>query len=523
VLEDGGPSAAHTWTYDHLDRLITADLPGSGPPLTFDHYTNDDLKHIVHGNGATTDYTYFPEGPIERITVKNSGGSPLLDLQYQLDATLNIDAILEAHEPGTGPYIYDYEYDGLDRLIGAQYPTALGLPPSESFAYDPAGNREDPSDPDAYAYDANNRITASPAKAYTFDEDGSVSRITGSSRVEGFTFDKKNRLRAWTDGTSSASYLYDPFGRRVRKLVNGIETWFVWDGGHLVAEYESSGVRTSRYSYGGGFAPIEIGTSTQFGESVYEVHSDHLDSPRMLSGVSSALDWRLSYLAFGQSVSLVDLGVTFMPRLPGQHEDTELGLHYNRFRYYDPSAGRYISGDPLGQLGEANLYPYARNLPTVVIDPLGLVDLNFFAVDDEFHAAGEKIPSKDDEISVVGHGFTDTMEDRSGSRLDPERLAELIKELEKYRPGMPVRLYSCYTGQDPEGFAKKLADALGRNDVEAPDDYIHLFEDGTTVIAPLRVADDPDSGVHPTKRGKFNRFSPTPAPPAPKPPRIGAP
>jgi hypothetical protein len=50
--------------------------------------------------------------------------------------------------------VYDYGYDGIDRLTSAQYPTALGLPASESFAYDASGNREDPSDPNAYAYDA---------------------------------------------------------------------------------------------------------------------------------------------------------------------------------------------------------------------------------------------------------------------------------------------------------------------------------------------------------------------------------
>jgi YD repeat-containing protein len=46
-------------------------------------------------------------------------------------------------------HIYDYAYDGADRLTSAQYPTALGLLASENFAYDPAGNREDPTDPNA--------------------------------------------------------------------------------------------------------------------------------------------------------------------------------------------------------------------------------------------------------------------------------------------------------------------------------------------------------------------------------------
>ncbi|MFP1787759.1 RHS repeat-associated core domain-containing protein, partial [Lonsdalea quercina] len=51
--------------------------------------------------------------------------------------------------------------------------------------------------------------------------------------------------------------------------------------------------------------------------------------------------------------------------------DSESGLCYNRFRYYDPAGGGYISPDPIGVLGGDNLYAYAPN-PLTWIDPLGL-------------------------------------------------------------------------------------------------------------------------------------------------------
>ncbi|WP_274541161.1 RHS repeat-associated core domain-containing protein [Escherichia sp. MOD1-EC7003] len=38
-------------------------------------------------------------------------------------------------------------------------------------------------------------------------------------------------------------------------------------------------------------------------------------------------------------------------RFPGQYEDEESGLYYNRFRYYDCSSGQYISPDPIGLCG----------------------------------------------------------------------------------------------------------------------------------------------------------------------------
>ena len=58
-------------------------------------------------------------------------------------------------------------------------------------------------------------------------------------------------------------------------------------------------------------------------------------------------------------------------RFQGQYFDIETGLHYNRFRYFDPDIGRFISQDPIGLHGGNNLYQYAPN-PSGWVDPLGL-------------------------------------------------------------------------------------------------------------------------------------------------------
>jgi RHS repeat-associated protein len=57
---------------------------------------------------------------------------------------------------------------------------------------------------------------------------------------------------------------------------------------------------------------------------------------------------------------------------PGQYYDQETGLHYNYFRYYDPSTGRYITSDPIGLDGGLNTYLYANANPTNGVDPNGL-------------------------------------------------------------------------------------------------------------------------------------------------------
>lgn len=50
----------------------------------------------------------------------------------------------------------------------------------------------------------------------------------------------------------------------------------------------------------------------------------------------------------------------------------EIGLYYNRFRYYNPRTGSYISKDPIGLAGNnPNLYAYTYDTYTG-IDSFGL-------------------------------------------------------------------------------------------------------------------------------------------------------
>ncbi|EFR3167730.1 hypothetical protein H1417_004481, partial [Salmonella enterica] len=53
-----------------------------------------------------------------------------------------------------------------------------------------------------------------------------------------------------------------------------------------------------------------------------------------------------------------------------QQYDEESGLYYNRYRYYNPEQGRYITQDPIGLAGGLNTYAYVKN-PLSYIDPLG--------------------------------------------------------------------------------------------------------------------------------------------------------
>ncbi|WP_024470282.1 RHS repeat-associated core domain-containing protein [Treponema pedis] len=71
----------------------------------------------------------------------------------------------------------------------------------------------------------------------------------------------------------------------------------------------------------------------------------------------------------------------FIPfRYQGQYEDQETGLYYNRFRYYDPNSGTFISQDPIGLAGGLNLYSYVHD-SNFWVDIFGLTGIIYLRTD----------------------------------------------------------------------------------------------------------------------------------------------
>jgi RHS repeat-associated protein len=77
-------------------------------------------------------------------------------------------------------------------------------------------------------------------------------------------------------------------------------------------------------------------------------------------------------LALKDEAELADARTECPIRFQGQWEDSETGLYYNRFRYYDPLAGQYLCPDPIGLKGGARPQGYVEN-PGSWVDPLGLI------------------------------------------------------------------------------------------------------------------------------------------------------
>ncbi|MCO7543121.1 RHS repeat-associated core domain-containing protein, partial [Pseudomonas sp. VA159-2] len=103
---------------------------------------------------------------------------------------------------------------------------------------------------------------------------------------------------------------------------------------------------------------------------------DHLGTPMELTDEQGNVAWAGQYKAWGEvreerSDWAKQHGLGNPIRFQGQYHDHETGLHYNRYRYYDPNVGRFVSKDPIGYTGGINLYEYAPN-SVEWTDPLGL-------------------------------------------------------------------------------------------------------------------------------------------------------
>ena len=116
--------------------------------------------------------------------------------------------------------------------------------------------------------------------------------------------------------------------------------------------------------------------------NIYHYHCNHLGTPQELSDDKGDIVW-LSYdRAWGGSFETI-YKQQFIDnyalqeselqpiKFQGQFFDSETGLHYNRFRYYDSDVGMFISRDPIGLMGGSNVFQYAPN-PIGWIDPWGL-------------------------------------------------------------------------------------------------------------------------------------------------------
>ena len=421
------------FAYDASGNLVLTETPQARIERTFDadgrmaseqqnkfnvRYTHDAAGRVLRRDstaGNQIDYSYDPAG---RLATIKANGHPILNIQRdprglplserlgpQLQRYFEFDTehrlIGQRISAGAASRALAdrcYTYDAAGHLI-QRTDTAKG---TEHFAYDPVGQllrRTAPSGqieeflrdaagdflatgtPDKPKDEPNETANStSPAHSasvrfarlgqtdFRFDAAGRVlERRTRHGRTR-FEWDGADRLtRARNEQGIVTTFTYDAQGRRLAKNSNRNDVQFGWDGDALMAELDSQkGWREYVYQPGG-YAPVALIEA----DRVYHFENDQAGVPQTLFANDGTPVWSATYNAWGGATNLHTTKVANPLRLQGQYADDELGIAYNRNRYYDPNTGAFLSQDPLGMAAGANLYAMAPNTQSWA-DPLGL-------------------------------------------------------------------------------------------------------------------------------------------------------
>ena len=181
-----------------------------------------------------------------------------------------------------------------------------------------------------------------------------------------------------TPDGKTVTFRYDALGRRIEKVSDGRVYRYLWDGDVILHEWdyaeadrpntvvtETGEVTLDRPE------PVEnlitwvydsagyVPTAKIVGDKHYSIVSDYIGRPVQAYDDNGNFVWQADHDIYGNVRNLYG-SRNFIPfRQLGQYEDEETGLYYNRFRYYDPRIGNYISQDPIRLMGNnPTLYGY---------------------------------------------------------------------------------------------------------------------------------------------------------------------
>ena len=299
------------------------------------------------------------------------------------------DRLLSIEDDRYGLTQYSYSPSG--ELTMATYADGT----KEYRLSDRVGNLYNDPDKKLRKYLEGGRIEKSGEWTFKYDKDGQlIEKFRGKA---GFFSAKKDRWEYhWTqngmlEGVRSphrygqwTRFTYDALGRRLTKL-GDVTFHYLWNGNVPLHEWRTG----ERYEDGGlksysedlktwlfeeeSFVPLAL---IQEGKT-YSIVCDQLGTPTEAYDEEGKEVWYRRLDMNGKVLEETQPGlnpegyVSISFLFQGQYYDHETGLAYNRFRYYDPELGRYISQDPIGLAGGIKLYGYVED-PLYAIDILGL-------------------------------------------------------------------------------------------------------------------------------------------------------
>lgn len=228
------------------------------------------------------------------------------------------------------------------------------------------GNLYESEAKDDRQYGPGGQLLSSRQATYHYDAEGNLTqKITRKGEVWQYAWAGNGMLTSVLrpDGHRVA-FTYDALGRRLSKTYKGKTTYWLWEGNKPLHEWTAVGLDGTNTEAvitwlfeEDSFAPI----GKLQGESRHSILTDHLGTPLEMVDQGGQRTWSAQTTAYGR-VRMEEGTRQACPfRFQGQYEDVETGLYYNRFRYYDPQEGSYVSQDSIGLEGGIRLYSYVEN------------------------------------------------------------------------------------------------------------------------------------------------------------------
>jgi RHS repeat-associated protein len=279
-------------------------------------------------------------------TLEHKNGTTLLKNTLSYDSASRITGISNDQQPAKSQA---YGYDALDRLTQTKQGANVATPDiTQSQAYDANGNR----------------LTQSK---------GLLNIVAGT-----YSYNLANRLNEVKQGaTVIGSYRFNAFGQRLAKTTaNGTQHYVYDEAGQLAGEYDGSGTLVQETVWLENTPVATLRPKAGGGVDVYYVHSDHLNTPRVVTRpIDNKKVWAWHSMPFGETApdeNPEGLGVfAFNLRFPVQEWEAELGLSQNWFRTYAADTGRYVQSDPIGLRGGLNTFGYVGADPLRKVDSTG--------------------------------------------------------------------------------------------------------------------------------------------------------
>jgi RHS repeat-associated protein len=392
----GTPNAPRMWltfSYDAFGNVLKiTDNLSSGFPIfsfSYDQDNNLSLEQIKTGVQPRVRLYYDVSDRLTTMTRDNGSGGANISSVWSYDNADRVTGITHTSSSAGALATFTYGYDAASQLTSYTGPegsltytydnaselTGVGNARSESYSYDLNGNRN----MTGWSTGGNNRLTGDGTFTYAYDNEGNLLSKTRQSDSQQWTFtwDYRNRLTQAVVKTSGGVtvandvFTYDIEDRRIGKSTSGTQAWTFYNGQQVYADFNSGGTLTMRYLTGKALDQL---FGRYDGTAATWYLTDLIGSVRMLTNNSGTNLDKLSYDGYGNILTETNSANGDRFKYTARDWDSEIGLQYNRARYYDPKAGRFISLDPLSfSTGDSDLYRYVLNNPTDATDPTGLL------------------------------------------------------------------------------------------------------------------------------------------------------